>query len=225
MSVLLTLLAALIASGACAYHRTSLRTWAIATIVTTLVVGLVLHAPWTTAILLIIELAIALPLLLVDFRRKQISLPLLKLFAKVTPKLSETEQTALEAGTVGFEGELFSGKPDWHELLKQPKPELSVEEQAFMDGPVEELCSMIDDWQITHELADLPPNVWEFIKKNRFFGMIIPKQYGGLQFSALAHSAVLQKLNSMSATVASTVAVPNSLGPAELLLHYGSDEQ
>jgi len=225
MPVILTLLAALIATGACAYHRSSLRTWAIATIATTLVVGLIAHAPWTTIILLIVELAIAVPLLLVDFRRRQISAPLLKLFSKVTPKLSETEQTALEAGTVGFEGELFSGKPDWHELLKQPKPELSVEEQAFIDGPVEELCGMIDDWQITHELADLPPNVWEFIKKNRFFGMIIPKQYGGLQFSALAHSAVLQKLATMSATVASTVAVPNSLGPAELLLHYGSDEQ
>ncbi|HEV2680928.1 MAG TPA: acyl-CoA dehydrogenase family protein, partial [Rhodanobacter sp.] len=225
MPVILTLLAALLASGACAYHRSSLRTWAIATIVTTLVVGLIARAPWTMVILLIIELAIAVPLLLVDFRRRQISAPLLKLFAKVTPKLSETEQTALEAGTVGFEGELFSGKPDWHELLKQPKPELSVEEQLFLDGPVEELCGMIDDWQITHELADLPPNVWEFIKKHRFFGMIIPKQYGGLQFSALAHSAVLQKLATMSATVASTVAVPNSLGPAELLLHYGSDEQ
>ncbi len=225
MSVILTLLAALLATGACAYHRTSLRTWAIATIVTTLVIGLLVHAPWTTAILLIIEAAIALPLLLVDFRRRQISAPLLKLFAKVTPKLSETEQTALEAGTVGFEGELFSGKPDWHELLKQPKPELSVEEQAFIDGPVEELCSMIDDWQITHELADLPPNVWEFIKKHKFFGMIIPKRYNGLEFSALAHSAVLQKLATMSATVASTVSVPNSLGPAELLLHYGSEEQ
>src|SRR5574337_1192918 len=225
MSAILTLLAALIASGACAYHRSSLRTWAIVTIVATLVVGLLARAPVTMVILLIIELAIAVPLLLVDFRRRQISAPLLKLFARVTPKLSETEQTALEAGTVGFEGELFSGKPDWHELLKQPKPELSVEEQAFLDGPVEELCAMIDDWQITHELADLPPELWEFIKKNKFFGMIIPKRYGGLQFSALAHSAVLQKLSTMSATVYSTVAVPNSLGPAELLLHYGSDEQ
>jgi acyl-CoA dehydrogenase len=225
MSVILTLLAALIATGACAYHRTSLRTWAITTVITTVVVGLIAGAPWTTFILLVIELAIAVPLLMPAFRRKQISAPLLKMFAKVTPKLSETEQTALEAGTVGFEGELFSGKPDWHELLKQPKPELSVEEQAFMDGPVEELCGMIDDWQITHELADLPPDVWAFVKKHKFFGMIIPKQYGGLGFSALAHSAVLQKLATMSATVASTVAVPNSLGPAELLLHYGSDEQ
>ncbi|MCP1373459.1 acyl-CoA dehydrogenase [Dyella lutea] len=225
MSVLLTLLAALIATGACAYHRTSLRTWAIATALATVVVGVLAGAPVTTVILLIIVAVIAVPLLMPAFRRRQISAPLLKIFAKVTPKLSDTEQTALEAGTVGFEGELFSGKPDWHELLKQPKPELSVEEQAFLDGPVEQLCSMIDDWQITHELGDLPPEVWEFIKKNKFFGMIIPKQYGGLQFSALAHSAVLQKLATMSATVASTVAVPNSLGPAELLLHYGSDEQ
>ncbi|RAO77013.1 acyl-CoA dehydrogenase [Dyella jiangningensis] len=225
MSVILTLLAALIATGACAYHRSSLRTWAIVTVVATVVVGALTGAPWTTFVLLVIELGIAVPLLMKTFRRKQITAPLLKMFAKVTPKLSETEQTALEAGTVGFEGELFSGKPDWHELLKQPKPELSVEEQAFMDGPVEELCGMIDDWQITHELADLPPEVWAFIKKHKFFGMIIPKQYGGLGFSALAHSAVLQKLATMSATVASTVAVPNSLGPAELLLHYGSDEQ
>ena len=225
MSVLLTVLAALVATGACAYHRSSLRTWAITAIVTTLVVGLLAHAPLTMLVLLVIELAIAMPLLNLGFRRKQISAPLLKVFAKVTPKLSDTEQTALEAGTVGFEGELFSGKPDWHELLKQPKPELSVEEKAFLDGPVEQLCGMLDDWQITHELGDLPPEVWDFIKKHKFFGMIIPKQYGGLGFSALAHSAVLQKLATMSATVASTVAVPNSLGPAELLLHYGSDEQ
>ena len=225
MSVILTVLAALVASGACAYHRTSLRTWAIVTALTTLLAGLLLHTPWTLVILLVIEAAIAVPLLLAGFRRRQFSAPLLKLFAKVTPKLSATEQTALEAGTVGFEGELFSGMPDWHELLRQPKPELSVEEQAFMDGPVEMLCAMIDDWQITHELADLPPEMWAFIKRNKFFGMIIPKRYNGLEFSALAHSAVLQKLASMSTTVASTVAVPNSLGPAELLLHYGSEEQ
>jgi acyl-CoA dehydrogenase len=225
MSAILVVLAALIASGACAYHRTSLKTWAIVTAAATLVVGILAGAPATTVILLVLLAVVAVPLLMVDFRRKKISAPLLSMFAKVTPKLSETEQTALEAGTVGFEGELFSGMPKWSVLLKQPKPELSVEEQAFLDGPVEELCGMIDDWQITHELADLPPNVWEFIKKNKFFGMIIPKSYGGLGFSALAHSAVLQKLSSMSQTLASTVAVPNSLGPGELLMHYGSDEQ
>ena len=225
MSVFLTLLAAFVATGACAYHRTSLRTWAIATVAATLVVGLLAGARATMIVLLAIELLIAVPLLLPDFRRRQVSAPLLKLFARATPTLSATEQTALEAGTVGFEGELFSGKPDWQQLLSQPKPELSTEEQAFLDGPVEELCGMIDDWQITHELGDLPPEVWAFIKKNKFFGMIIPKQYGGLQFSALAHSAVLQKLSTASATVSSTVAVPNSLGPAELLLHYGTEEQ
>ena len=225
MSVFLTVLAALIATGACAYHRSSLRTWAIVTAVVTVLAGLVFHAPGTLLVLLVVEALVAVPLLMEGFRRHRISAPLLKMFARVTPRLSETEQTALEAGTVGFEGELFSGKPDWSQLLRQPKPELSAEEQAFLDGPVEELCAMIDDWQITHELADLPPEVWDFIKKHRFFGMIIPKQYGGLQFSALAHSAVLQKLATASATVASTVAVPNSLGPAELLLHYGSDEQ
>ena len=225
MFPILTILAAVIASGACAYHRTSLRAWAIAVIATTVMIGLLLQTPWTMIILVIIELAIAIPLLLVEFRRRQITAPLLKSFARVTPKLSDTEQTALEAGTVGFEGELFSGMPDWNTLLRQPRPELSVEEQAFLDGPVEQLCAMLDDWQITHELGDLPPNVWEFIKANKFFGMIIPKVYGGLQFSALAHSAVLQKVSTISATASSTIAVPNSLGPAELLLHYGSDEQ
>jgi acyl-CoA dehydrogenase len=225
MSVILTLLAALIASGACAYHRSSLRTWAIATVAATLVVGLLAGAFWTMLLLLVIELAIAVPLLMDDVRRKQISTPLLKIFATVTPRLSATEQTALEAGTVGFEGELFSGKPDWSALLAQPRPLLSVEEQSFLDGTVEELGKLVDDWQITHELADLPPEVWSFIKKHKFFGMIIPKKYGGLEFSALAHSAVLQKISTMSATLASTVAVPNSLGPAELLLHYGSEDQ
>ena len=148
MSVLLTILAALIATGTCAYHRTSLRTWAIATLAATFVVGLFSGAIGTMVILLIIELAIAVPLLMVSFRRRNITAPILKTFAKVTPKLSDTEQTALEAGTIGFEGELFSGKPDWSVLMRQPKPVLSVEEQAFMDGPVEELCGMLDDWQM-----------------------------------------------------------------------------
>src|SRR5690242_3336940 len=225
MSVILTLLTTLIASGACAYHRTGLRTWAIATGVATLVVGLLAGALVTTVVLLIIEAAIAVPLNIPDFRRRKITAPLLATYQKITPQLSDTERVALEAGTVGFEGELFSGKPDWRQLLRQPVPTLSTEEKAFLDGPVEEFCNMLNDWEITHELADLPPAAWEFLKKNKFFGMIIPREYGGLQFSALAHSAVLQKVATMSATVASTVAVPNSLGPAELLLHYGSEEQ
>ncbi len=157
-------------------------------------------------------------------RRSLISGPFLKVYQRITPRLSETEQVALEAGTVGWEGELFSGRPDWNILAAQPAPKLSAEEQAFLDGPCEELCRLHDDWEATHVLADLSPQVWDFLKKNKFFGMIIPKQYGGLGFSALAHSYVVAKCASLSGTLSSTVCVPNSLGPAELLLHYGSEE-
>jgi acyl-CoA dehydrogenase len=154
-----------------------------------------------------------------------VSRPLLKIFRKILPKVSQTEQEALNAGTVWWEGELFSGDPNWRTLLAYPKPQLSAEEEAFLDGPVEQLCEMLDEWKITRELHDLPPNVWQFIKDNGFFGMIIPKQYGGHGFSALAHSEVVMKIGSRSGTAAVTVMVPNSLGPAELLLHYGTDEQ
>ena len=126
---------------------------------------------------------------------------------------------------VWWDGELFSGKPDWNKLLAYRKPALTPEEQAFVDGTVEELCRMCDDWQITYELNDLPPHIWQFIKDKGFLGMIIPKQYGGLGFSALAHSQVVMKLATRSATACVSVMVPNSLGPAELLLHYGTDEQ
>ena len=169
--------------------------------------------------------AIAVPLNAKSLRQRWLSKPFLAIYRKMLPTLSDTEQVALEAGTVGWEGELFAGNPDWDSLLDQHWPELSAEEQAFVDGPVEELCKMLDPWKIAHELADLPPEVWAFLKENRFFGMIIPKEYGGLGFSALAHRAVLQKIASVCAITGSTVAVPNSLGPAELLVHYGTDEQ
>ncbi len=171
---------------------------------------------------------IALAALVVNvtpLRRALISAPFLRFYQSILPNLSETEQVALAAGTVGFEGELFSGKPDWNALLSQPAPKLTAEEQAFMDGPVETVCKMTNDWEVTHQRADLTPEVWDYLKQHRFFGMIIPKSYGGLGFTAFAHSAVLQKLNSCSATLGTTVAVPNSLGPAELLLHYGTDAQ
>ncbi|WP_440223910.1 acyl-CoA dehydrogenase [Dokdonella sp. MW10] len=226
MIQLVPLLAALAVSLVVAYHRLGLRVWSIATAVAILGAGLAVGSHWLAIALPLLVLAVvAVPLNLVDFRRAKISAPLLAIYRKITPQLSPTEQIALEAGTVGFEGQLFSGKPAWKELHAQPRPQLSIEEQAFLDNEVEGLCSRIDEWQITHELADLPPEMWEYLKANRFFGMIIPKQYGGLGFSALAHSAVLQKIASMSATVSSTVAVPNSLGPAELLLHYGTDDQ
>ena len=150
---------------------------------------------------------------------------LLKIFRRILPKVSQTEQEALDAGTIWWEGELFSGGPNWYKLLAYPKPKLSTEEKAFLAGPVEELCRMLDEWTITRELHDLPPQVWQFIKTNGFFGMIIPKKYGGLGFSALAHSEVVMKISSRSGTAAVSVMVPNSLGPSELLLQYGTEEQ
>src|SRR5687768_12649263 len=158
-------------------------------------------------------------------RRALISNHMLKIFRKILPQVSQTEQEALDAGTVWWDGELFSGRPDWDKLLAYPKPKLEAEEKAFLAGPVEQLCAMLDEWQITHELHDLPLHVWQFIKDNGFFGMIIPKQYGGLGFSALAHSEVVMKISSRSGTAAVTVMVPNSLGPSELLLQYGTEEQ
>ena len=139
--------------------------------------------------------------------------------------MSTTEKEALEAGTVWWDGQLFTGAPAWDQLMSSPAPRLSAEEQAFLDGPCEELCRMLDDFDITHRLGDMPPQVWDFIKSKGFFAMIIPKKYGGLQFSAYGHSCVLIKVASRSATASSTIAVPNSLGPAELLLHYGTEEQ
>ncbi|MEO1574965.1 MAG: acyl-CoA dehydrogenase [Pseudomonadota bacterium] len=160
-----------------------------------------------------------------EFRRSRLSKPALDMMRQALPEMSDTERTALEAGGVWWDGEIFSGKPQWNNLLSAPAPALSDEEEAFLNGPVEELCQMIDEWHITHELADLPPDVWNFLKSKGFFAMIIPKAYGGLEFSAQAHSAVLTKIAGRSATVASTVAVPNSLGPGELLMHYGTEEQ
>jgi acyl-CoA dehydrogenase len=176
-------------------------------------------------ILSVIFAAFAIPLNFKPLRRRRLSAPFLAMYRKMLPTLSDTEKVALEAGTVGWEGELFAGNPDWDSLLEQYWPELSEAEQAFVDGPVEELCQMLDPWKNAHELADLPPEVWSFLKTHRFFGMIIPKEYGGLGFSALAHRAVLQKIGSVCPVAGSTVAVPNSLGPAELLVHYGTDEQ
>src|SRR5258708_6287314 len=158
-------------------------------------------------------------------RRKIITDRVLAIYRRILPDMSQTEKEAIDAGTVWWDGDLFSGRPDWDKLLATPAPRLSAEEQAFLDGPVEELCAMCDDWEITHERYDLPPRVWQFIKDKGFLGMIIPKKHGGMGFSALAHSAVVTKLSSRSNAAAVTVMVPNSLGPAELLLHYGTDAQ
>ena len=157
-------------------------------------------------------------------RRALVSAPLMGAIRRVLPVMGETERIALEAGTVWWDGDLFSGDPDWEKLLafepRQPTPA----EQAFLDGPVEELCALVDDWQIQQD-RDLSPEVWAFLKRERFFGLIIPEQYGGRGFSAIGHSAVIARLSTRSVATAVTVMVPNSLGPADLLLHYGTQEQ
>ena len=182
-------------------------------------------SPTVSLSVLALFLILFIPLAMPPLRRALISAPLLRVFKKIMPVMSDTEREALEAGTVWWEAELFGGDPDWDQLFSLPQPSLSEEEQAFLDGPVEKLCAMLDDWEITHEQRDLPPKVWRFMKDEGFFGMIIPKKYGGLEFSAQAHSAVVVKVASRSITAGVTIMVPNSLGPAELLLHYGTDQQ
>jgi acyl-CoA dehydrogenase len=225
MSIAIPFITFLLIGAIAAYHRLRLPVWAALTATALVACYLLGASPTATIIAAVLVALIAVPLLVPAIRLPLITKPLLGFYTKILPPLSETERTALEAGTVGFEGQLFSGKPDWQQLLSQPKPELSAEEQAFLDGPTEELCKMTNDWQITHIDADLPPEMWEYVKKNKFFGLNIPKEYGGLGFSALANHKVIQKLASVSSVVSSTVGVPNSLGPAELLMHYGTQEQ
>jgi acyl-CoA dehydrogenase len=191
---------------------------AVASVVPTLPAGLLL-ALW-------IVTGLALVLLHVPpLRRLVVTGPLFAVYRRLLPPMSSTEREALNAGDVGWEGELFTGKPRWEKLRALPPARLSAEEQAFLDGPVEELCARLDDWKITHEWGDLPPEIWRFLKEKGFFALIIPKAYGGLAFSNYAHSQVLLRVASRSMTAASVIAVPNSLGPAELLLHYGTEEQ
>jgi acyl-CoA dehydrogenase len=158
-------------------------------------------------------------------RRRLVSRPLLRWFRKVLPPISDTEKAAIDAGTTWWDADLFGGTPDWNKLHAVPASKLNAKEQAFVDGPVDELCAMLDNWQIDQQLNDLPPEVWRFMKSNGFFGIIIPTEYGGLGFSPRAQSEVVMKIATRSVSAAITVMVPNSLGPGELLLHYGTDEQ
>lgn len=171
-------------------------------------------------VFIVVALVLGVPLA----RRQAVSRLVMGVLRPTLPRISETERAALDAGTVWWERDLFSGRPDWRKLVAfTPRP-LSDRERAFLDGPVDELCAMLHEWDVV-QAGDLPPEAWRFLKTHRFFGMIIPESYGGLGFSAAAHSAVIVKLASRSITAAVTTMVPNSLGPAELLLRYGTDEQ
>ena len=226
MMLLLGLTLLLLLATGLAYRRAPLWLWTLvgaAGLAAITAAGLV--AAFGTAVLWLLFASLALLFNLRPLRRRLITRHVLRTFQRLLPRMSDTEREAIGAGTVWWDGDLFSGRPDWQRLLSTPAPRLSDEEQAFLDGPVERLCAMLDDWKITRELQDLPPEVWQFIKEQGFFGMIIPKRYGGLGFSALAHSEVVTKLTTRSASAAVTVMVPNSLGPAELLLHYGTEAQ
>ncbi|NNC77651.1 MAG: acyl-CoA dehydrogenase [Woeseiaceae bacterium] len=208
-----------------AYQRVDLRTSTIAAGAGLLAYTLFGGWSWWWLLILWVAFGAIVALNMIELRREKLTKPLLAVYKTMLPSMSDTEREALEAGNVWWDGELFSGMPNWDRLMSYPAPQLSEEEQAFVDGPCEELCRMIDEWQIGHELADMPKPVWDYMIEKKFFAMIIPKQYGGLEFSAYANAVVIQKLASRSATASSTVGVPNSLGPAELLLHYGTDEQ
>ena len=209
-----------------AFFRASVWSWllAISVIVPTIAIQSRLSADVFQIV--IVVLALVVPVLGIPvLRRLLVTRFILNFFRKTLPPISQTEREALDAGTVGWDGELFSGNPDWRKLLAYPKPNLTTQEQSFLDNETEALCAMLDDWDITHLRLDLSQEVWKFIKDKGFFGMIIPKKYGGLEFSAQMHSAVVSKIASRSASGAVTVMVPNSLGPAELLLHYGTQDQ
>ncbi|MGE5097230.1 MAG: acyl-CoA dehydrogenase [Betaproteobacteria bacterium] len=180
--------------------------------------------PFVSALAAVVAL-VAVFLLVRPLRRAVITRPIFGVYKRILPQVSQTEQEALDAGSVWWDADLFKGAPDWGKLLAYPQAKLSAEEKAFIDGPVEELCGMLDEWDITHNRMDLPSQVWKFIRDHGFLGMIIPKAYGGLEFSAYAHSEVVTKLSTRSGTAAVSVMVPNSLGPAELLVHYGTEEQ
>ncbi|QGX41435.1 acyl-CoA dehydrogenase [Permianibacter aggregans] len=222
MTTLWLILALLTAISFCAYHRFGLGPSSVMVAVVLAVfswAGIAGYGWWiafaVTAVLLNVSV----------LRRALLSNPLFGVYKKVMPSISRTEKEALEAGTTWWEAKLFSGMPNWRTLHNLPAPRLSAEEQAFMDGPVKTVCGMVSDWEVAHERADLPPEVWQYLKDEGFFSLIIPRRYGGREFSAYAHSQILIALNSVSPTLGSTVSVPNSLGPAELLLHYGTDDQ
>jgi acyl-CoA dehydrogenase len=179
----------------------------------------------TTLVLAAVAAPIAVLTTFRPLRAAVLSAPAMKAFANIMPRMSPTEQAAVEAGNVWWDAELFAGKPDWKRLLATPAPALSAEEQRFLDIETEHLCDLSNDWESTSVWQDLPPAAWEYARDKGFLGMIIPKRYGGLGFSAYAHSQVVQKLSTRCSAAAVSVMVPNSLGPAELLLHYGTDAQ
>jgi acyl-CoA dehydrogenase len=219
-------LATVIGAWLLAYHRANGLAWSIGLAAFAAAVTFGTGAPLAACYALWAATAVFAAFAIVKpLRRAVVTRPIFGIYKKILPQVSQTEQEALDAGSIWWDADLFSGKPDWNKMLAYPEARLSADEQAFLDGPVEELCGMLDEWDVTHERMDLPPEVWKFIREKGFLGIIIPKSFGGLGFSAYAHTEIVTKISTRSGTAAVTVMVPNSLGPAELLIHYGTDEQ
>ena len=232
MTELMLLAAAVVLVFVLAMRRAPLAAWAVAAAVLGAVwqsgllspagepesVGVVALLMWGVVGLLAL---LSVP----SVRRSLLVKPAFAMVRRILPKVSDTEQQALDAGTIGFDAELFSGRPDWSKLRAVPAIQLTAEEKAFLDGPTEDLCTMVDDWQIRFSGKEIPDNIWDYVKKHGFLGMLISKEHGGLGFSAQAQSLILGKIASRSPDVSTIVMVPNSLGPGELIEKYGTDEQ
>ena len=225
MNTAIALLIVILSAWFLAYRRAPLLLWAASAVIG--FIAMLLLGSISTVLVVATGLVAAL---LVAFnvepvRRMLLSGPIYKLFVRLLPPMSDTEREALEAGTVWWDAELFAGRPEWDRLLDAPAPRLKEHEQAFIDGPLRELCEHIDDWNINHERRELPPQIWQMLKDKGFFGMIIDEAHGGLGFSAQAQSDVVSMLSTRSLAVAVTVMVPNSLGPGELLHRFGTEAQ
>ncbi len=212
--------------GALAYHKRNLQFSSAAIALGLVLTTFLSSAAWYILIPTWLILGGAMTLLnLPDLRKQYITGPIFKIFKSSIPTISKTEQEALDSGTVGWDGELFSGNPNWKKMTQVSPPQFTSEELTFLEGPLAQVCEMTNDWDCSEKAKDLPPQVWEFLKKHGFFALIIPKQYGGKEFSAYAHAEIVARLSGRSILLSSTVAVPNSLGPSELLMHYGTEQQ
>ena len=224
MMLLLSLLAIWALVALLVYRQVALAAASSVVIIAWLVLGVVtpaLLSPW-----LVVPLALVLVVLNVgSVRRALLTKPVFSMLKKSMPPISTTERDALEAGTTWWEKELFSGRPDWNEFAQISLPQLTATEQSFIHNEVSELCFLLDEWKIQNDLKDLPADAWQYLKDKNFFGLIIPKEYGGRDFSPYAQSRIMSKIASRSGTAAVTAMVPNSLGPGELLVKYGTEEQ
>jgi len=221
---LLLFIVLLVVAFSCAYHQSGL--FKTGLYVGAVAIAKLIFTGWglLTFIMLLVPVVL-LVLAQEGLRQSYLTRPIFKWFKAILPDISQTEQEAIDAGTVWWDGELFSGKPNWDKLLSVPKPSLTDDEQAFLDGPVNTLCHMADTWDINHNLSIIPKDILKFVLSEGFLGMIIPKSYGGKEFSPVAQAEVLSRISACGGCIGIFIGVPNSLGPGELLMKYGTEAQ